>query len=67
MAINKDVIKGPAQADTPDEKKQAPGTYNGLPGFQKRTAGAGGPPEKILEGIKPTEMDIKTPVTLNKK
>jgi len=65
-----DLIKTPADAPEPKMGK-TPGTVtNGLPGFQKRTAGAGGPPEVVLDRGKPDMLPsqaIKTPVPLNKK
>lgn len=65
-----ELIKTPADAPEPKTGKTPGAVYNGEPGMQKRTAGAGGPPEITHDRGKPDmtpEKAIKTPVPLNTK
>lgn len=44
------------------------GTYDGLPGVQKRTSSPNAVPEKLIDGTKPAgNLNVKTPSTPVKK
>ena len=44
--------------------KGSSGEYDGLNGYQKRTGGPSGVPEKIIDGVRPAgKVNLKTPAT----
>lgn len=55
-------IKSPQEDSLHKESSKSSGTYNGVPGYQKRTSSPNAKDEKTFDGTPPkNNLDIKTP------